>query len=1343
MCALRLEAIGLPPRTVEIPPGQVDSMQLEDFMGLLAAQFEGRSVAGAPAIGASAGAVTGTPASPATTTAKSQRNKLKKQQKKQKLQHRKAAAQVVDAMAARLAVPVDRLLAEHVSTAALLEDMVNLLQDDEAAGALLGRAGVVAPLVRLLAAAPANLTTTRPALAAPLLTAIALLSLEDGNMTCLARAGVADPLVRLLTAAPTDLPYDNFDVARALVGTVALLAGDPKIRASLGNAGVAAPLVRLLVANPDLATTNCDVAEELFRAFSHLAQPTNRVSFDAAIAAPLVRLLVAHPDLPTTQPEVAEMLLGAISNLALDPGLSGPFGRAGVAAPMVKLLNTHPDLPASNPALAEALLRAICNLSRNTELSTPLGLAGVVPPLVRLLAVHPHFLTTSPEVAEVVLGSIANLAIENGASFGQAGVAAPLVRILTAVPSDLPTAMPNVAEVLLGAIINLVEEVPENTVAFGRAGVVAPLVGLLNTRPELPDRVAAKLLILISCLADDPEIRKAFGRAGVADPLVRMLSAHPDLPIARPAVAEGLFRASASLADDPENSASFGRAGIAAPLLLDVIAHLSFLDSESKVAFGRAGVAAPLVRLLTTHPDLPTTNPDAAWMVLRAIANFSCDSKVGAAFGAAGVAPPLVRLLSHPELPALGKPLFMAIANLSDVHPMIRAAFVKAGIVPQLVRLFPSMPINSPEVATELLRVVMQLSGDPRCWAAMTAAPLGRFLTYPGVDQKIVERVEAARSSRLTPLLTHRPSPGQHQWATLTRDPERRVAPNPECNGLHEDRLMEMCIIGDEVGINNLSVFFPTTTRLRLQPPAEPLVPETHSQTIMLVLGVEGARKRRIPFPKSAGLEVLKSMIAREFDADAIAEISYSIDGEVFVEIPDQVDSMRLADFMGLLAAQFEGTHRQWARYPISAPLQPLQPPPPPAPLQPLQPPLPAPLQPPPALPPPPPPHPPPPTHTSTFFYLPVSSRSCLLSVWHIHTIGSQFPLRPSLQGLVDSTEALHALLKASLTQPVTLQVPLRSLPTAKADRKKHKHKKNRGQKGCQATEEVKPAVGEQVEGNGRRNTADAAPRDVVPPSTDPPPAQRIMELAAALTAQPAESFLANTALARAVLGAITELVLEDEHLAPIFGRAGVVAPLVRMLAVTDLATTCPAVAEQLLLAIANLALENTALFGRAGVAAPLVRMLTHPDLPTMVLVRLLLAIANLSPENATALVRAGVVAPLVRLLDTRPDLLTANYAVAEQLLPAVANLAVDPETSAALGRAGVVPPVLRILTAHPDLPITSPSMTLQLIAVISNLSAYRPENRAALGALSDSLVWTRSLYAGFCSSSPCHPGTA
>ncbi|KAJ4454439.1 hypothetical protein PAPYR_10857 [Paratrimastix pyriformis] len=524
------------------------------------------------------------------------------------------------------------------------------------------------------------------------------------------------------------------------------------------------------------------------------------------------------------------------------------------------------------------------------------------------------------------------------------------------------------------------------------------------------------------------------------------------------------------------------------------------------------------------------------------------------------------------------------------------------------------------------------------------------------------------------------------------------------------------------------------------------------AETIMLVLGVEGARKRRIPFPKSAGWEVLKSMIAREFDADAIAEISYSIDGKVFAIAGN--DSLRgylqenpRPPLMITLssAVPTASSAASTSATPVGVPRPAIPTSTPPHSEPPLPSATPCGLAPPP--PPPPPPLRPtldndtcpngsPPNNDSSLEPLPplpmcalrleavgLPQRTVEITPDQVDSmrladfmglLAAQFEghavagapavgaVPEGISGLVDSTEALHALLKASLTQPVTLQVPLRSLPTDKADRKKHKHKKNRGQKGCQATEEVKPAVGAQAEGDGRRDTADAAPRDVVPPPTDPPPAQRIRELAAALTAFPTESFLANTALARAVLGAITELVLKDERLAPIFGRAGVVAPLVRMLAATDLATTCPAVAEQLLLAIANLALDNTALFGRAGVAAPLVRMLTHPDLPTM---------------NATALVRAGVVAPLVRLLDTRPDLLTANYAVAEQLLPAVANLAVDPETSAALGRAGVVPPVLRILAAHPDLPIASPSMTLQLIAVISNLSAYCPANRAALAA--------------------------
>ncbi|KAJ4454444.1 hypothetical protein PAPYR_10863 [Paratrimastix pyriformis] len=63
------------------------------------------------------------------------------------------------------------------------------------------------------------------------------------------------------------------------------------------------------------------------------------------------------------------------------------------------------------------------------------------------------------------------------------------------------------------------------------------------------------------------------------------------------------------------------------------------------------------------------------------------------------------------------------------------------------------------------------------------------------------------------------------------------------------------------------------------------------AEAIMLVLTADGARKRRIPFATSAGWEALRSKVVREFDAAAIAEISYSIDDEVFAIAGD--DSLR------------------------------------------------------------------------------------------------------------------------------------------------------------------------------------------------------------------------------------------------------------------------------------------------------------------------------------------------------------------------------------------------------------------------------------------------------------------
>ncbi|KAJ4457996.1 hypothetical protein PAPYR_6394 [Paratrimastix pyriformis] len=64
MCTVHLEASGHPPKTVEIPPEQARSMRLEDFMGLLTAQYEGHAVNGAPAVVASTGGISGLVDSP-------------------------------------------------------------------------------------------------------------------------------------------------------------------------------------------------------------------------------------------------------------------------------------------------------------------------------------------------------------------------------------------------------------------------------------------------------------------------------------------------------------------------------------------------------------------------------------------------------------------------------------------------------------------------------------------------------------------------------------------------------------------------------------------------------------------------------------------------------------------------------------------------------------------------------------------------------------------------------------------------------------------------------------------------------------------------------------------------------------------------------------------------------------------------------------------------------------------------------------------------------------------------------------------------------------------------------
>ncbi|KAJ4457463.1 hypothetical protein PAPYR_7052 [Paratrimastix pyriformis] len=211
---------------------------------------------------------------------------------------------------------------------------------------------------------------------------------------------------------------------------------------------------------------------------------------------------------------------------------------------------------------------------------------------------------------------------------------------------------------------------------------------------------------------------------------------------------------------------------------------------------------------------------------------------------------------------------------------------------------------------------------------------------------------------------------------------------------------------------------------------------------------------------------------------------------------------------------------------------------------------------------------------------------------------------------------------------------------------------------------------------------------------------------------------ITNPVTAKFLLQAIAAIANGEPVLSESFVKAGAAAPLVGLLAAhPDLPATGPEVAEALLDAIGVLTWdpENATAFGQAGVAAPLARMLTaHPDLHAAhpgVAVSLLTAIGNMAEvaEIRTALVSAGVVGPLVRLLGA--DHLTPN--ISNQLLDAIDSISGDPASIAALIRAGVVDPLIRLL---PRLPTPDSVVAEPLLRVVAAL-AGDPAGRASFAA--------------------------
>ncbi|KAJ4459795.1 hypothetical protein PAPYR_4192 [Paratrimastix pyriformis] len=645
MCILRLEAIGLSPRTVEIPPDQADSMRLEDFTVLLASQFEGRSVMGAPAIGASAGAATGlvdsaeslhsllraslakplvlqVPLNPLTVANSTKRKRKPKKEQPHAAEPQQAAhAQVevplpaasrggpptpadrngpIRALLARLATPMDVLLANLPMFASLLRETFCVVHEDE--------------------------KTTVPLLAAS--------------------------LVKLIDHP--DLPTVCPAAAEQLVGEIGELCWKPEHRASFGRAGATAPLVKMLIANPTVPIANPRLAQSLLGAINNLSvdHPVNQASLGrAGVAAPLVRLLNAYPDLHTTCPVVAETLLAAVSILSSHDEIAPTFERAGVVTPLARLLIAYPNLPATCPGVAQHILRAMVSLSTLPECRASFARTEVAVPLVRMLVTY----STSPDVVEPLLLAVSNLSVagENSIAFWRAGVVAPLARLLIARPDDAPAA--------LFAVIANMSMIPECRAAFGRAGVVAPLVKLLVAHPNLPaaSPIAEALFTAVGILATDADNRASFARAGVATPLAGMLVGHPDLLASRPEVAEKLILAIANLSGHEEHRNCFARAGViallvkllgvhyASPALCEqILRALANLASDPFIRipyFTCARLAAVVAKLL---PRLPAPSPAVAKQVLRMVSVLSVDPPSRAAFAA--VRPAIQRFLDVP-----------------------------------------------------------------------------------------------------------------------------------------------------------------------------------------------------------------------------------------------------------------------------------------------------------------------------------------------------------------------------------------------------------------------------------------------------------------------------------------------------------------------------------------------------------------------------------------------------------------------------------------------------------------------------------------------------------------------
>ncbi|KAJ4457997.1 hypothetical protein PAPYR_6395 [Paratrimastix pyriformis] len=414
---------------------------------------------------------------------------------------------------------------------------------------------------------------------------------------------------------------------------------------------------------------------------------------------------------------------------------------------------------------------------------------------------------------------------------------------------------------------------------------------------------------------------------------VAHLTAHPDIVTANPTEAVRLFDSIVSNVRTLGHAAMVAVAPLVAILaaipnlatahvgattsLLQAIDRLA-QDAPNTVAFDRAGVVQPLVAHIKACPHLVDNQPGVAQSLLAAIGFLARNRAITKAFGRAGVAGPMVALFPHPlnlaATVATGALLF-AIRNLTQ-DPELAASFGRAGVAGPLAAVMDNLVVCLSEEITQLiLGVVTNLSSNPDNLTGCLQVLDRLFDTCAAktVLQTIVEMTPKAAAVTLVTAFRPRLEQLREEYPRLcffpcakkksvlaTRCSRKICSIGVVCHGFNCGIYNALCL--DRKCLN----FFLRSACRR----GGTRYLSMATQKVVLILTCEGKTKRKVLFPKDAGFEAFKTLIARQFAPESVDEISYVYEGETFViGTDDTLEGFLLEDRPPPLKITLSGSH--------------------------------------------------------------------------------------------------------------------------------------------------------------------------------------------------------------------------------------------------------------------------------------------------------------------------------------------------------------------------------------------------------------------------------------------------